>query len=73
MSGGANQQSGRSDELVNLMVSKGFPRWSYIGAKWNVFATTGIADCNKQYDMVAVVSNVDDPSIAGDIYLHFNV
>ena len=73
LSGGVNQQTGRSDELVNLMVSRGFPRWSYLGAKWMVVATTGVADCNKQYDMVAIVSNVDDPGISGDIYLHYNV
>lgn len=73
LSGGANQTSGRSDELVNLMVALGFPRWNYQGAKWAVQPTTAVADCNKQYDMVGIVSNVNDPGVSGDIYLHYNV
>lgn len=73
LSGGVNQQTGRSDELVNLMESRGFPRWDYSGAKWRTVTTATVADCNKQYDMVAIVSDVDDPGIAGDIYLHYNV
>ena len=73
LSGGVNQQSGRSDELVNLMVARGFPRWDYAGAKWSVMPTASVEDCNKQYDQVAIVSNVDDPGISGDIYLHYNV
>lgn len=73
LSGGANQQTGRTQALIDMMVSHGFPSWDYQGAKWAVYATTAVADCNKQYDMVAVISNVDDDGIAGDIYLHYNV
>lgn len=73
LSGGANQQSGRTALLINMMMSHGFPEWNFVGSKWAVFSTAAIEDCNKQYDMVAIISNVDDSAISGDIYLHYNV
>lgn len=73
LSGGANQQSGRTELLINMMMSHGFPEWNFAGSKWAVFSTAAIEDCNKQYDMVAIISNVDDSAISGDIYLHYNV
>ena len=73
LSGGANQQTGRTAALINMMASHGFPVWNFMGAKWAVYATAAVEDCNKQYDMVAIISNVDDEGISGDIYLHYNV
>jgi hypothetical protein len=73
LSGGVNQQSGRTALLINMMMSHGFPEWNFVGSKWATFATTAVEDCNKQYDMVAVISNVNDDGISGDIYLHYNV
>lgn len=73
LSGGANEQSGRTAALINMMSSHGFPVWNFMGARWAVYSTAAIEDCNKQYDMVAVISNVDDEGISGDIYLHYNV
>ena len=73
LSGGENQLLGRTEALLDLMEAKGFPRWNPLGAKYKIYNTTAIADSNQQYDKVAVITEVNDPNIGGDFYLHFNI
>lgn len=70
---GVNFTSGRSQALVDMMVSHGLPSWSFIGARAQIKTTASEPRANKMFDRVLVITLVDDPDVAGDWLLHYNI
>ena len=73
MGTGANFSTGRSQSLVDMMVSHGLPSWSFVGARAQIKNTASETRANKAFDRVLVISSVDDPDVAGDWLLHYNI
>lgn len=70
---GTNVTSGLSDALVNMMISYGLPSWVYTGAQVQVRTPAQESRANKRYDRVLVITSVNDPDVAGDWLLHYNI
>lgn len=72
MSQGDNLAKGYSQNIVQLMMTMGFPQWDFTAAQWAVKTVASVKDANPLFDKVIVITNVNDSKIAGDIYLHYN-
>ena len=70
---GDNFTSGRSQALVDMMESHGLPRWDFTGARVQVKTTANETRANKRFDRVLVITLVNDPDVAGDWLLHYNI
>lgn len=73
MGTGSNFTSGRSDSLVDMMEARGLPRWDFTGARAQVKTTANEPRANKKFDRVLVITLVNDPHVAGDWLLHYNI
>lgn len=69
---GTNLSQGFTANLLAVMVAKGLPSFDVTGASIKRLKATGDSRANTRFDNVLVITNVDDPHVAGDWLLHYN-
>jgi len=72
LSVGANATSGRTDQLMALLVERGIPSFDPTGARITRYLTTAETRANTRYDNVLVITGIRDVNVAGDCLLHYN-